>query len=176
MYRYFLSLGSNIEPEHNTRQMLRAMLTSVPALWVSRILCTNPVGVDTPNCFYNLSVAFESDLPADTLKRCYVSIEVALGRDRTDPNRRLADRVADIDILFWQDARETRVDPARLPTHSYDRPQLVELIHGMGLDLDEPVDPHIPEGVRLDLNGQRIGDGPMLIHAGRHPARGPRHD
>jgi 2-amino-4-hydroxy-6-hydroxymethyldihydropteridine diphosphokinase len=55
--------------------------------------------MNTHNDFLNLVIFIETDLSEPQLKEICNRIELSLGRDRTDPERKVKDRCADLDIL-----------------------------------------------------------------------------
>lgn len=106
--RVFISMGSNVEPEHYLPEAVRRLAERCQLLAVSRAYETEPVGApDGPN-FVNGAVLLATDLDAETLKDgVLLEIEAALGRVRTaDKN---APRTVDLDIsLFNHEVLEVR--------------------------------------------------------------------
>jgi len=102
LHRYYLSLGSNIQPETNlaqASQQLRAhgVVEAVSSIWES-----HAIGSVGPN-FLNACVSFLASTGHTGLKRdITAAIEDKMGRVRT--RDRLAPRTIDIDILM-EDAR-----------------------------------------------------------------------
>ena len=96
---YYLSLGSNLQPELNAVNMLRALLQHFGPLLSYPFVYTTPENINTSNGFINALVVMSSNRSPEQVKACLNTIEVALGRDRTDPARSIKDRPADIDIL-----------------------------------------------------------------------------
>jgi dihydroneopterin aldolase/2-amino-4-hydroxy-6-hydroxymethyldihydropteridine diphosphokinase len=98
----FISLGSNIDPEHNLPEAVRRLAAHCRLLAVSPVYETRPVGrTEQPN-FLNAAVLIETDLGAAQLKaRVLGVIEQELGRVRTaDKN---APRIIDLDISLFDD-------------------------------------------------------------------------
>ncbi len=163
MSHYFVSLGSNIEPYQNVAKALDALLQLSPKLDVSRIIKTKAAGFQSMQYFLNLSVRFFSPLSSVALKSQLEKIEEALGRDRTDPNRKLKDRPADLDILFTTEAHGEKVASHLLPTEPYIRPTVIDLLQYLGMDDNTTL--HIPyEIMSLPYKNQFIGLQPMTIH------------
>ena len=112
--RAYLSLGSNIEPEHNLAAAVDWLgrwgcIQAVSTVWESA-----PLGFsDQPN-FLNAAVLLETDLSAQALRQeAIASIETALGRVRSANKN--APRTIDIDImLFNQDILQ--VGQRRIPS------------------------------------------------------------
>ena len=100
---YLCGLGSNIEPEYSISKTLSRLIDEVRWLWVSEIIRTEPVGIQSTHYFLNALVAFWSSEKPEILKRRLNAIEKELGRDRNDPKRSLKDHTMDIDILKYAD-------------------------------------------------------------------------
>jgi len=99
----YLSLGSNIEPEHNLPAAVAQLARFGCIRAVSTVWQTAPIGFTDQPDFLNAVVLLETPLSARTLReRVIVQIEQRLNRVRTaDKN---APRTIDIDImLFNQD-------------------------------------------------------------------------
>lgn len=164
MTRYFLGLGSNIDPRRNLSLMLGALLELAPALHVGRVLETAPVGVvGAP--FLNAPVCLTSDLSPEALKIWTNALEARLGRDRAAPGSKHKSRSADLDILFAVAGDTTRVPPALLPAEPYMRPMLLELLAYLGLATTAE-EPALGPGVALDLGGVTVGERPTTIYRG----------
>ncbi len=101
MNRAYLSLGSNVEPEHHLVEAVRRLAGRCRLLAVSPVYETRPVGkTDQPN-FLNAAALVETELSAARLKEVLAAIEAELGRVRTaDKN---APRTIDLDISLWND-------------------------------------------------------------------------
>ncbi len=97
MPRVFLSLGSNIEPEHHIRAALAALEGEFGPLEVSPIYRTEAVGFHGAP-FLNLAVAFHSDQAPTTIHSRLGELETMLGRRRHGP--RFSSRTIDIDLLL----------------------------------------------------------------------------
>jgi dihydroneopterin aldolase/2-amino-4-hydroxy-6-hydroxymethyldihydropteridine diphosphokinase len=101
-HRVFISLGSNIDSEHNLQEAVRRLASRCRLLAVSPVYETAPVGqTDQPN-FLNAAALVETDLTAAELKtEVLQAIERELGRVRTvDKN---APRTIDLDISLFDD-------------------------------------------------------------------------
>jgi 2-amino-4-hydroxy-6-hydroxymethyldihydropteridine diphosphokinase len=131
---YFIALGSNIRPYDNAPLMLDNLLTLSPTIDISPIIVTEPVGMPgSRNIFLNLVVRICSELSAHDLKEYLKSVEIKLGRDRSDPLSKVKDRVADMDVLFELEEGATAVPAQLLPDKPYDRPQTLDLLNYLGL-------------------------------------------
>lgn len=103
---YYLSLGSNLQPEVNAANMLRALSKHFGPLLSYPFVYTTPENINTSNGFINALVVIRSNQSPEQVKACLNTIEVALGRDRSDPARSIKDRPADIDILGFTETYE----------------------------------------------------------------------
>ncbi|HSH03530.1 MAG TPA: 2-amino-4-hydroxy-6-hydroxymethyldihydropteridine diphosphokinase [Anaerolineae bacterium] len=96
---YFLGVGSNIEPYVNSVAILEGLLGIAGEIYISRIVETAAVDIESDNRFLNFCVVVVTDWEEAVLRRYCQQIEVDLGRDRRDPTRKWRDRPADIDVL-----------------------------------------------------------------------------
>jgi 2-amino-4-hydroxy-6-hydroxymethyldihydropteridine diphosphokinase len=96
---YLLGIGSNIEPFDNFARIICLLLKCFEKISISRVLNIPPVGMNSHRYFLNAVVFIETELQKSELKAICNQIEVALGRDRNDPDSKLKDRQADLDIL-----------------------------------------------------------------------------
>jgi 2-amino-4-hydroxy-6-hydroxymethyldihydropteridine diphosphokinase len=96
MPRYFLSLGSNLEPEKHLRAAIRELRARFGDLGVSSVYESEAVGFAGPP-FWNLVVGLDSDLDAEALNAWLHALEERHGRVRGGP--RYADRTLDLDIV-----------------------------------------------------------------------------
>ncbi len=158
----FLGLGSNINPGHAVSQMLLALLNVAPTVHVSRVVRTAPVGMASPNHFLNLSAHLSTTLSQGDLKARLNQIEVALGRDRSDPLSAVRDRPADIDILFELPAAQRHVRADQLPAEPYVRPAFLELAHALGFVMPLPALP-MRVGVPIRVEGRIVGLQPSAL-------------
>jgi len=80
------------------------LLFTTPGIFphrVSSVYLTKPVGFSSNNWFYNLVVSVWTSLSTWELMLRGLEIEIRLGRVR---GRGLADRVVDLDLLFYDEA------------------------------------------------------------------------
>lgn len=99
MRYYYLSLGSNIDPEVNSANMIKMLLQEFGVLVSFPFIYTQPEKIKSPNIFLNSVAIVLSPLDSSALKSRLNTIETRLGRDRNDPDKSIKDRPADIDIL-----------------------------------------------------------------------------
>ncbi|WP_368671242.1 2-amino-4-hydroxy-6-hydroxymethyldihydropteridine diphosphokinase [Marinobacterium sedimentorum] len=97
---YYLSVGSNIDPEANIARCLEILLEHFTTAFVYPCTYTKPECMVTDKVFINTLAVIESDMAQDSLKAFFCSVEEILGRDRTDKNRSIKDRTCDIDIIL----------------------------------------------------------------------------
>ncbi len=109
-----LGLGSNIQRQHHLTRALDALaILAAPApLRLSPVYESPAVGFEDDRPFYNLVVAFETELSPTALNDRCKSIERDNGRP-AGPTKFVA-RTLDIDLLLWGDAVGRHGD-ARLP-------------------------------------------------------------
>lgn len=153
---YLLGLGSNIAPWANLPRLLDALLLLSPQLDVSSVVVTEPVGMRSAAPFLNAAARVHTPLPPAALKARLNEIEIALGRDRSDPASKVKNRVADVDILARLDA------PIVLPSETYLRPVAAELLLTLGVPLAESA-PDVRGAVAVDFHGVPIGTHPVRL-------------
>lgn len=98
---FYLSIGTNITPKKNAVKIIRAILDRFGDITLFPFVKTKPVGMKNASDFLNSLSIITTQLPPAEVKKCLNTIEINLGRDRSDPNRSKKDRVADIDILLY---------------------------------------------------------------------------
>jgi 2-amino-4-hydroxy-6-hydroxymethyldihydropteridine diphosphokinase len=97
---YYLSVGSNIDPETNIAKCLEILLEHFSTAFVYPCTYTKPECIVTDKVFINTLMVIESDREQASLKAFFCSVEESLGRDRTDCDRSRKDRTCDIDIIL----------------------------------------------------------------------------
>lgn len=107
----FLSLGSNIDREHNIRSGLNALARIFTPLAISPVYESEAVGFDG-DAFYNLVVGLKATLSVGELAACLKDIEKDHGRVRGE--KKFSSRTLDIDILTYNDC-VGEVDGVQLP-------------------------------------------------------------
>jgi len=100
MPRVYVSVGSNIDREKNVDAALERMKADFGELECSRTWETTAVGFEG-DAFYNLVVAFDTDMPAQELARQLHRMEDDLGRDRS--GGKFSSRSIDLDLLLYGD-------------------------------------------------------------------------
>lgn len=100
MTRVYVSIGSNIEREHNVRSGLAALRDDYGELIVSTVYESRAFGFAGDN-FYNLVVGFDTDAEVHTVAATLQAIEDRHGRVRN--GTRILSRTLDIDLLLFDD-------------------------------------------------------------------------
>ena len=95
-----VSIGSNIDPEHNIRRAIKELHGEFGELQISPVYQTEAVGFDGDD-FLNLVVSFKTDKPVQTVAHELKSIEDRIGRDRSQA--RFSARLIDLDLLTCDD-------------------------------------------------------------------------
>ena len=95
-----ISVGSNLDREHNIERALDSLRLSFGQLRISSVYETAAVGFNGPD-FYNLVVAFETDLDVRLLIDRLHDIEVEQGRIRM--TQEITSRLIDLDLLLYGD-------------------------------------------------------------------------
>jgi len=96
----YISLGSNINREQNTRAGITALKHAFGELTLSSVYESEAVGFEG-NAFYNMVVACEVDTPVFETNQVLRDIEDANGRDRSGP--KYSSRTLDLDLLLYDD-------------------------------------------------------------------------
>ncbi|SDW91711.1 2-amino-4-hydroxy-6-hydroxymethyldihydropteridine diphosphokinase [Marinobacter mobilis] len=107
----YISIGSNIDREHNIAQALDALAAEFGTLDISSVYESEAVGFDGEP-FLNLVVAIRADRSVAELSRLFKAIEAANGRHLHAP--KFSPRTLDIDILTYGEQSGV-VDGVELP-------------------------------------------------------------
>lgn len=100
MTKIYISLGSNINREENTRAGVRALRECFGELQLSAVYESEAVGFEG-DAFYNMVIACESDDDVHAVNKILADIEDANGRDRSGP--KFSSRTLDLDLLLYDD-------------------------------------------------------------------------
>lgn len=106
----YISLGSNIEAEHNIRKGLDDLARLYRNLTLSTVFESEAVGFEGDN-FLNLVARAETDQPIAEVVATFKAIEQAHGRARGA--KKFAPRTLDLDLLLYDDIQ--CVMPVELP-------------------------------------------------------------
>ena len=107
----YLSLGSNIDRDHNIHSGLDQLAAEFGELGLSPVYESEAVGF-SGDAFYNLVASLDTELPVGELAERLRAIERAHGRVRGE--KKFASRTLDIDILTYGDLTGD-VDGVELP-------------------------------------------------------------
>jgi len=100
MATIYISLGSNINREKNTRAGIAALKQVFGELALSSVYESEAVGFDG-DAFYNMVIACEVSMPVFEANQVLRDIEDANGRDRSGP--KFSSRTLDLDLLLYDD-------------------------------------------------------------------------
>ena len=100
MATIYISLGSNIDREQNTRAGVDALKRAFGELNLSSVYESEAVGFEG-DAFYNMVIACEVDTPVYETNQILRDIEDANDRDRSGP--KFSSRTLDLDLLLYDD-------------------------------------------------------------------------
>ena len=100
MPKVFVSIGSNIERERHIPLALKELEKMFGELMLSSVYETQPVGFVGGN-FYNLVVAFETNMPVNQVGKLLKAVETQHCRDRV--GEKFSSRTLDLDLLLYGD-------------------------------------------------------------------------
>ena len=100
MPRIYISLGSNIDRESNTREGVRALAEEFGNLELSSVYESEAVGFEG-DAFYNMVIACDVVDDVHSVNQTLRGIEDANGRDRSGP--KFSSRTLDLDLLLYDD-------------------------------------------------------------------------
>ena len=124
--KYFLSLGSNIEPEKNLDLAIGALEKILDEINCSSIHQTKAEGFEGED-FLNLVISGISTLSFESLNKMLKSIEDTAGRDRGAP--KFSARTLDIDIVLQlNDEEEILFESDEIAKYSFVSEPLKELL------------------------------------------------
>jgi len=100
MPRIYISLGSNIDREENTRAGVNDLRDSFGELELSSVYESEAVGFEG-DAFYNMVIACDVSGDVHSTNQALREIEDAHGRDRSGP--KFSSRTLDLDLLLYDD-------------------------------------------------------------------------
>ncbi len=100
MSKVFVSLGSNINREANTRAGIQDLQAHYGELQLSSVYESEAVGFEGDN-FFNMVIAFNTNEGVRQVAHTLREIEVSHGRDRNGP--KFSSRTLDLDLLLYDD-------------------------------------------------------------------------
>jgi 2-amino-4-hydroxy-6-hydroxymethyldihydropteridine diphosphokinase len=98
--KIYISLGSNIDRDHNMCAGIKALRERFGELELSSVYESEAVGFEG-DAFYNMVIACEVNEDVHSANRALAEIEDAHGRDRSGP--RFSSRTLDLDLLLYDD-------------------------------------------------------------------------
>lgn len=115
----YVSVGSNIQPEHHIDLALQALMCRAQVTAVSTFYRTEPIGRPEQGSYVNGVFEVRTDVPArDMACKLLHPVETQLGRVRSED--RYAPRTMDLDLILYNDV--TRCDASvKLPHPDIDR-------------------------------------------------------
>ena len=126
MMKYFLSLGSNIEPKKNLDIAITALATLLDDMSCSSTHQTKAEGFEGED-FLNLIISGNSSLSFQSLNKKLKSIEDKAGRNRDAP--KFSARTLDIDIVLQlNDEEEILYESDEISKYSFVSEPLKELL------------------------------------------------
>ncbi len=123
---YLLGIGSNIQPHYHLGQIILALLEHFESITLSRVISLPPIGMNSQHDFLNTVAFVPIDCSESALKHLCNTIEIRLGRDRLDPQSKVKDRPADLDILKAIQLPQDTTLPAYTLTDEYFLYPLIE--------------------------------------------------
>ena len=100
MARIYISLGSNIDREANTRAGVHALQQAFGELELSSVYESEAVGFEG-DVFYNMVIACDAPDDVRSTNKKLAEIEDRYGRDRSGP--KFSSRTLDLDMLLFDD-------------------------------------------------------------------------
>ncbi|GIU22467.1 2-amino-4-hydroxy-6-hydroxymethyldihydropteridine diphosphokinase [Shewanella schlegeliana] len=110
MAKIFISLGSNIDPEHHLKAALTDLTDHFGELEMSSVFESEAVGFEGSN-FLNMVVAAQTELSIEEVVSTFKLIEQAHGRVKGA--KKFAPRTLDLDLLLFDDTVSQQ--PIELP-------------------------------------------------------------
>ena len=103
MNRFYILVGSNIEPELNVKKGLNLIEESSEIILeaISNPYTSKAVGMDSDD-FLNQALRCKTDLSFKETLSLLKAIEVKCNRER-DPKNKFTPRTLDLDIISWND-------------------------------------------------------------------------
>ena len=125
MNRFYVLVGSNIEPQENVKKGLNLIKESneIKLEAASSEHISKAVGMDGDN-FLNLVLRCTTKLDFIDIVSLLKNIEVLCGRTR-DPNNKFTPRTLDLDIIIWNDF-EGFIDGYELPDPDINKYEIIQ--------------------------------------------------
>ena len=105
MSRIYLGIGSNLgDKEQNIKAAIQLIKERVGDIIIQSSICTTmPWGFHSDNIFMNAAVCVETNLTPMQVLSVIKMIEMEMGRTTKSSQGMYADRIIDVDLLFYED-------------------------------------------------------------------------
>ena len=105
MSRIYLGIGSNLgDKEQNIKTTLKLVEERVGKIIIQSSICkTMPWGFHSDNIFFNAAAYVETNLTPMQVLSVIKMIEMEMGRTSKSSQGMYADRIIDLDLLFYED-------------------------------------------------------------------------
>ena len=105
MSRIYLGIGSNLgDKEQNIKTALKLVEERVGKIIIQSSICqTMPWGFHSDNIFFNSAACVETNLTPMQVLSVIKMIEMEMGRTSKSSQGMYADRIIDLDLLFYED-------------------------------------------------------------------------
>ena len=105
MSRIYLGIGSNLgDKEQNIKTAIKLVSERVGTIIIQSSICqTMPWGFHSDNIFFNAAACVETNLTPMQVLSVIKMIEIEMGRTTKSSQGLYADRIIDIDLLFYED-------------------------------------------------------------------------
>ena len=105
MSRIYLGIGSNLgDKEQNIKTALKLVQERVGTIVIQSSICkTMPWGFHSDNIFFNAAACVDTNLTPMQVLSVIKMIEMEMGRTSKSAQGMYADRIIDLDLLFYED-------------------------------------------------------------------------
>ena len=105
MSRIYLGIGSNLgDKEQNIKTALKLVEERAGKIIIQSSICqTMPWGFHSDNIFFNAAACVETNLTPMQVLSVIKMIEMEMGRTSKSSQGMYADRIIDLDLLFYED-------------------------------------------------------------------------
>lgn len=156
LHDVYLSLGSNLaDKKGNIIQAIKLINERIGLVLVSSAFyTTTPVGFESDNDFINAACLVLSNLEPEELLTATQEIEKDMGRTIKSKDQQYADRIIDIDILFYDDLTFNSEILTIPHPHLHERLFVIDPMSEIAGDYIHPVLKKSIENIRRELNLQ----------------------
>ncbi|HLQ86164.1 MAG TPA: 2-amino-4-hydroxy-6-hydroxymethyldihydropteridine diphosphokinase [Salinisphaeraceae bacterium] len=159
-----VGIGSNIAPAENIGLALQHLLRRHRTLIVSSAQWTRPRGMQSDLDFINMAMLLPRTSDEQDLKRQFNALETALGRDRTDPMSKVANRPLDLDILAAMDLQAPLPQLDEPPYIMVTIRELLDFVRQSPQPRRAPAAPAV-----FAVAGTTVGERPLVLHWSDNP-------